>query len=230
VMTVRKLEDAPADEQARAESIRLLSRAKLAYTEEKFPDAEQLAREMIVREPKSFEAYLILARSLEQQNKLREAYDAYRKALEYRPPPRDPKTEEPPLEIIFTLDDLRDKLGIQLELPPPAAQLFLEHSLFAMSGNGRLNPPFPTNPGQLVFEWQRQKAENDVLGVRWIAVDTKGAAPPDHLIATSKSDPDKTEGRFTLKPPQAGFPPGQYRVEIWQSGKEIYREPFEITP
>jgi tetratricopeptide (TPR) repeat protein len=227
-VTLRKAEEATADEQARAESIRLLSRAKLAYAEEKFFDAEQLARKIIASEPKSFQAYLILARSLEQQKKLREAYDAYRKALEYRPPPRDPKTAEPPLEIIFALDDLRDKLGIQLQPPPATGQFFLEHSLFAISGNGKLNSPFPTNPRQLVFEWQRPKAGNDVLGIRWIAVDTRGAAPPNHLIATSKSDSGKAEGRFTLKSPTAGFPPGQYRVEIWQTGKMIYSEKFEI--
>ena len=28
--------------------------------------------------------------------------------------------------------------------------------------------------------------------------------------------------------PSAGFPPGQYRIEIWQSGKMIYSEKFEI--
>jgi hypothetical protein len=33
-----------------------------------------------------------------------------------------------------------------------------------------------------------------------------------------------------LKKPAAGFPPGRYRIELWQSGKMIYSEKFEIKP
>jgi hypothetical protein len=50
----------------------------------------------------------------------------------------------------------------------------------------------------------------------------------DHLIATAKSDPGKANGEFTLKKPTAGFPTGEYRMEIWQAGKMIYAEKFEI--
>ena len=48
------------------------------------------------------------------------------------------------------------------------------------------------------------------------------------LVATTKSEGDKREGEFSLKKPTAGFPAGQHRVEIWQAGKMIYSEKFEI--
>ena len=226
----RKLEELSAEERARADIIRTLSGARLDYADENFGAAERRAREALAKEPKNVAAHLILARSLEKQNKLREAYDAYGKALENTPPPRDPKVGEPPLEIIFALDDLREKLGIQLEPPPEAAAgPFTAHALFAETGGNTFNAPFSVKSDRLVFEWQLANAGDDPIGARWIAADTSGVAPPDHLIATSKSDPRKAEGRFTLKSPTAGFPPGHYRVEIWQSGKEIYREAFEIS-
>ena len=65
------------------------------------------------------------------------------------------------------------------------------------------------------------------LGVRWIAEAVPGVEK-NHVIATSKSDADKREGEFSLKKPTAGFPTGQYRVEVWQTGKMIYSEKFEI--
>jgi hypothetical protein len=65
-------------------------------------------------------------------------------------------------------------------------------------------------------------------GQRLILAENVRGAEKTHLIATTKSDPNKREGEFTLKKPTAGFPPGQYRVEIWQAGKMIYSEKFEI--
>jgi hypothetical protein len=31
-----------------------------------------------------------------------------------------------------------------------------------------------------------------------------------------------------LTRPTAGFPPGRYRIEVWQAGKMIHSESFEI--
>ena len=67
------------------------------------------------------------------------------------------------------------------------------------------------------------------MEIRWIAADVAGVEK-NHVIATAKSEPDKNEGEFTLKKPTAGFPPGQYRIEIWQPGKMISSEEFQIKP
>jgi hypothetical protein len=224
---VRKPEELSAEEQARADIIRTLSGARLNYVDENFAGAEKRAREVVAKEPRNLEAQLILARSLEKQNKLREAYDAYGKALESEPPPRNPKVDEPPLEIIFAMRHLREQLHIEPEPPPDVIEQLVTHSLLAESPSGNLNPPFPANASQLVFEWQLAEPSNDPLGVRWIAEDVAGVEK-DHVIATAKSEPNMQSGQFSLTKPTAGFPQGKYRVEIWQAGKMIYGEKFVI--
>jgi hypothetical protein len=102
------------------------------------------------------------------------------------------------------------------------------HDLTAETASGEAKPPFPASVSALHFHWEKKGgAPPDPLEVRWIAENVRGAEK-NHLIVTSKSESDKTEGEFNLKKPTAGFPPGQYRVEIWQSGKMIYSEKFEI--
>jgi hypothetical protein len=102
------------------------------------------------------------------------------------------------------------------------------HDLVGETANGEEKAPFPASVSALHFRWEKRGgASLDPLEVRWIAQDVRGAEK-NHLVATTKSEGDKREGEFSLKKPTAGFPPGQYRVEIWQSGKMIYSEKFEI--
>jgi hypothetical protein len=102
------------------------------------------------------------------------------------------------------------------------------HELRAQAAGHEIAPPFPRSTSAIFFKWKEATAEaNEVLEVRWIAENVRDAEK-NHLIATTKSDEDKREGEFTLKKPTAGFPPGTYRIEIWQSGKMIYSEKFEI--
>jgi hypothetical protein len=102
-------------------------------------------------------------------------------------------------------------------------------SLFADTPGGRVGPPFPASATKLLLAWKLPSGSaTDPLGVRWIAADTGGVAPKDHVISSSKSEPGKTEGIFTLSKPTAGFPPGKYRIEILQAGKIVYTENFEI--
>ena len=105
---------------------------------------------------------------------------------------------------------------------------FALHSLLAEKDSRKSKSPFPPHPDSLLFEWQLRAASADPLGIRWIAEDVDGVEK-DHVIATAKSEPNKQSGQFSLSKPTAGFPPGKYRVEIWQSGKEIFREPFKIA-
>jgi tetratricopeptide (TPR) repeat protein len=228
-LKIRKPEDLSAEEQWRADSIRALSQARLAYAEGKFADAEKLAHAVIVKISNLEEAHLILARSLEEQNKLREAYDAYGKALEGQPPLSNPKVEELPLEIIYKFQELRGKLGIPLEPPPAAAANVLSaHALFAESEAEKINAPFPAKAGRIIFEWKLNASSAKPLVIRWIAADTNGAAPANYEIAASESAANAGEGRFTLKAPTDGFPPGKYRLDIWQSSKKIHTEEFVI--
>jgi hypothetical protein len=102
------------------------------------------------------------------------------------------------------------------------------HDLVGETTNGEVKAPFPGSVSALHFRWEKKGgAPPDPLEVRWIAENVRGAEKT-HLIAATKSDQNKREGEFTLKKPTAGFPPGQYHVEIWQAGKMIYSEKFEI--
>src|SRR5207302_9944730 len=108
------------------------------------------------------------------------------------------------------------------------ASRFAWHSRSAGQGGRNSKRPSPPHRDSLLVEWQLRAASADPLGIRCIAEDVDGVEK-DHVIATAKSEPNKQSGQFSLSKPTAGFPPGKYRVEIWQSGKEIFREPFKIA-
>jgi hypothetical protein len=104
----------------------------------------------------------------------------------------------------------------------------VRHELTGETPSGIVPPPFSKATTALVFRWEMKPGgDANLLGVRWVASAVSGVEK-NHLIATAKSEPGKTSGLFTLKKPTAGFPPGQYRVEIWQAGKTIYGEEFQI--
>ena len=108
------------------------------------------------------------------------------------------------------------------------SDLLARHELVGEGAAGEVKPPLTSAITGLHLRWQKKpQLSQDPLGIRWIAADVAGVEK-NHVIATAKSEPDKNEGEFTLKKPTAGFPPGQYRIEIWQSGKIIYSEKFEI--
>jgi hypothetical protein len=144
------------------------------------------------------------------------------------------KPESPELRFVEPEKDFDPKL-------PPTDQTFQKlqtilaatdplsrHDLVGETANGEVKAPFPTSVSALHFRWEKKGgASPDPLEVRWIAENVRGAEK-NHLVATTKSAGDKREGEFSLKRPTAGFPPGQYRVEIWQVGKMIYSEKFEI--
>jgi hypothetical protein len=217
----------PVEERTRTEARRLLSLAELAFTDQQYAEAENLARKVISITPDSSEAHLLLARSLEARQRLREAYDEYRESFAlHRPQPG--AIDEPPQLTAAAIRNLEQKLGLKREQVPLTLDMVFQHHLYAESGNAKAPPPFPQSASKLVFSWKSAlPIANDLLGVRWIAEDVPGAEK-NHVIATSKSEPDKREGEFGLTKPIAGFPPGQYRVEIWQAGKMIYSEKFEI--
>jgi hypothetical protein len=103
------------------------------------------------------------------------------------------------------------------------------HSLHAETPGGKATPPFPASATKLVFEWKFSPgASGEPMEIRWIAADTGGVAPKNHVISSSKSEPGKTAGAFTLTKPTSGFPPGKYRIELQQAGKIIYKEDFII--
>ena len=109
------------------------------------------------------------------------------------------------------------------------ATLLFAHSLSAETPSGRATTPIPASATKLVFDWKLSPgASGEPIEMRWIAADTGGVAPKDHVISSSKSEPSKTEGKFTLSKPTSGFPLGKYRIELRQDGKLIYAEDFAI--
>jgi hypothetical protein len=116
--------------------------------------------------------------------------------------PRDPVIDDP-YTVVLTI--LR------------GPDLLEDHSLAGETAQGSAIPPFNYAVGRLRLRWQLPTAaSSEPVEIRWIAVRV-GGVEKDHLIATAKSDPGKANGEFTLKKPTAGFPPGQYRVEIWRA-------------
>ena len=109
------------------------------------------------------------------------------------------------------------------------ATLVSARSLYAETPGGKATTPFPASATKLVFEWKLGPGTSgEPIESRWIAADTGGVAPMNHVISSSKSESGKTEGAFTLSRPTRGFPPGKYRIELRQSDKLIYAEDFSI--
>jgi hypothetical protein len=109
------------------------------------------------------------------------------------------------------------------------ATLVSAHSLYAETPGGKATTPFPASATKLAFEWKLGPGTSgEPIEIRWIAADTGGVAPMNHVISSSKSESGKTEGAFTLSRPTRGFPPGKYRIELRQSDKLIYAEDFSI--
>jgi hypothetical protein len=105
----------------------------------------------------------------------------------------------------------------------------VEAKLSADTSQGETGPPFPLTATKLRLKWKALEEKlAQPLEIRWIAADTGGVAPKDHVISSSKSEAGKTAGEFTLSKPTRGFPPGRYRIELRQGNKLIYAEDFSI--
>ena len=174
----------------------------------------EAAKELAMADPAAAKAILEKAIA----NRTNPARNEARRALQIlnpgsTPAPPDPEIEDP---YIFVLSVLN------------RPDLLTSHTLTGETPDGHATPPFRASLNNLRFAWQLSPgASSDPVEVRWIAADVAGVEK-NHVIASNKSEPDKNEGEFTLKKPTAGFPSGQYRVEIWQVGKMIYSEKFEI--
>src|SRR5947208_569793 len=85
-----------------------------------------------------------------------------------------------------------------------------------------INPAksFAPDATQIVCVWRVVNVPQQGATLRgvWIATDTGGVAPPNFQIA-EKSYPltqaGAAGGVFSLSKPNAGWPPGQYRVELY---------------
>lgn len=109
------------------------------------------------------------------------------------------------------------------------SDVLASHSLRGKTVQGEITSPFPASIEKLQFAWGLQPgAPAEPLEIQWVAADTAGVAPNNHVISSSKSDSGKTAGEFTLSKPTQGFPPGKYRVELRQAGKLIYTQDFII--
>jgi hypothetical protein len=74
------------------------------------------------------------------------------------------------------------------------------------------------------------KKDDRLRGV-WIAEDVGNAAAKDSKIdeATVTGDKDNFSGSFSLSKPTKGWPPGDYRLEIYAGDDLVKTADFEIT-
>src|SRR5205814_5348396 len=135
------------------EAGRLLSLAELALTDEHFADAEDLARQAVAIMPHSAEAHLLLARILEAENKLREAYDEYGASVAEQKP-RPGVVPEPPALTVRDMQALGKKLGIQPQPITATLDMVFQHELYAETPGGRTQAPFGKQSGKLIFKWK----------------------------------------------------------------------------
>jgi hypothetical protein len=70
------------------------------------------------------------------------------------------------------------------------------------------------------------------LTCKWIAVDTKGIAPPNSFIDGGDliTQPRQVGAVFSLTKPTNGFPIGSYRVDIFVGGKLAQSVNFKVEP
>jgi hypothetical protein len=113
-----------------------------------------------------------------------------------------------------------------------AGSALAEHTLLAEDPDEvHTEAPFPATAKRLVFRWKLREGETEIpLEARWIAADTGRKAPSNHRISSSKSAAGKVSGEFTLTAPAQGFPPGQYRLELWHKGQQVHTEEFQVGP
>src|SRR5256714_8585140 len=92
---------------------------------------------------------------------------------------------------------------------------------------------FAPEPLKIVCAWRVADVPQQGATLRgvWIATDTAGVAPPNYQIA-EKSYPLKQTtmagGVFSLSKPNAGWPPGQYRVELYLDDRLAQSLKFSI--
>jgi len=118
--------------------------------------------------------------------------------------------------------------------PAPASAestMSVVEAVIALDENTKPTDTFSTAAPQLNAFFQTTGThKGDKLRGIWIASDVGNAAPKDTNIAeaTLDADTDNFHGAFTLTKPNKGWPPGQYRVEIYLNGTLVTTEKFTV--
>jgi hypothetical protein len=199
-------------------------------------EARAVLDELLRKQPDNISALGFQADVLAADGKSVEALKLYDRALEVFER-KHPDIPEPPAALLKMRHALMDRL-LREQPAMPARETeprkrdeaeLAEYSLWADTPAGKATKsPFPTSTKKLVFAWKSTMAAGEPVEVRWIAADTGRAAPPDYPIASSRSEPGKLMGEFTLTSPEAGWPAGTYRLELWRAGKLAHIEHFNM--
>jgi len=91
---------------------------------------------------------------------------------------------------------------------------------------------FPPDTPKIYCAWKVEgvKAGTPVRSV-WIAEDVGKVAPPNYKIDEATFNPPAgapSEGSFALNQPNAGFPVGKYRLEIYMGSTLAKTLPFTV--
>jgi hypothetical protein len=90
---------------------------------------------------------------------------------------------------------------------------------------------FTTETPDIYLRWQGQALPADTkIRCVWIAQNVGSAAPANYHVdeATTTANELQTAGIFTLSKPKAGWPEGEYRVEIYVGTRLVETLPFTI--
>lgn len=113
----------------------------------------------------------------------------------------------------------------------PSSTLPVVESVIALDENTKPTDTFSTSAPQLntFFQTAGTHAGDKLRGV-WIATDVGAAAPKDTKIneATLTATKDDFHGAFTLTKPTRGWPPGEYRVELYLNDVLVTTVKFTI--
>jgi hypothetical protein len=114
----------------------------------------------------------------------------------------------------------------------PAEKKLLNTAL-AKELTGEPTTMFDTDLPKIYVRWQGEELKKgDKIRIVWIAEDVGAAAPKNYKVseASEVADGPRAFGTFTLSRPNKGWPPGKYRVEMYDGDQLADTIKFTIKP
>ena len=99
------------------------------------------------------------------------------------------------------------------------------------NGTEAQNSFAPNTPKIVLHVQVEDSKKGDKVSAAWIAEKTSASAPPNYKIDSATvtiDDPEEDEVAFSISKPNAGWPVGDYRVDLDINGKAKKSASFKI--